>query len=198
LGSTGAFDLPYQDYSWMEYLARNGHDTFSLDLTGYGYSTRPTPLNDPCNVTADQQELLAPGIWPETCHAPFATQLTTAQSELDDVDAAVDYIRADRGVDRVNVVAWSLGGTRATSYAALHPEKVGRLVLLAPGYDRDATTMPTSAPDTGTPVTLIGRAAFDANWDRQAQCPSSVADRIMWPGLRTPLGEQCGRVNPAT
>jgi len=31
-----AFDIPYQDYSWMAYLARAGYDTFEMDMTGYG------------------------------------------------------------------------------------------------------------------------------------------------------------------
>ena len=35
-----AFDVPYQDYSWMAYLARAGYDVFSMDTTGYGRSTR--------------------------------------------------------------------------------------------------------------------------------------------------------------
>src|SRR5713101_7451255 len=33
LGSTGAFDAPYQDYSWMAFLAQAGFDAFGLDLT---------------------------------------------------------------------------------------------------------------------------------------------------------------------
>jgi acetyl esterase/lipase len=28
-----AFDVPYQDYSWMAYLARAGFDVFSIDET---------------------------------------------------------------------------------------------------------------------------------------------------------------------
>jgi hypothetical protein len=35
-----AFDVRYQDYSWMEYLAREGFDVFAMDTTGYGRSTR--------------------------------------------------------------------------------------------------------------------------------------------------------------
>ena len=31
-----AFDVPYQDYSWMAYLARAGFDVFAMDTTGYG------------------------------------------------------------------------------------------------------------------------------------------------------------------
>ena len=50
-----AFDVPYQDYSWMAYLARAGFDVFSVDMTGYGRSTRPAPMNDPCNLAEDSR-----------------------------------------------------------------------------------------------------------------------------------------------
>ena len=43
------------DYSWMAYLAKAGFDVFSMDMTGYGRSTRPAPMNDPCNLSAEQQ-----------------------------------------------------------------------------------------------------------------------------------------------
>jgi pimeloyl-ACP methyl ester carboxylesterase len=49
-----SFDVPYRDYSWMEYLARAGFDVFGMDNTGYGRSTRPLPMNDPCNLASDQ------------------------------------------------------------------------------------------------------------------------------------------------
>ena len=42
-----SFDVPYTSYSWMAYLARAGFDVFSMDMTGYGRSTRPMPMNDP-------------------------------------------------------------------------------------------------------------------------------------------------------
>ena len=45
-----SFDVPYKDYSWMGYLAQAGFDVFSVDMTGYGRSTRPFPMNDPCNL----------------------------------------------------------------------------------------------------------------------------------------------------
>ena len=50
-----AFDVPYQDYSWMAYLAKAGYDVFAVDVTGYGRSTRPAAMNDPCNVAKDRQ-----------------------------------------------------------------------------------------------------------------------------------------------
>ena len=49
-----AFDVPYKDYSWMAYLAQAGFDVFSMDMTGYGRSTRPAAMNDPCNLSKEQ------------------------------------------------------------------------------------------------------------------------------------------------
>ena len=65
--------------------------------------------------------------------------MTTIASDWADVGAAVDYIRALRGVERVSLVAWSLGGPRSGGYAAKNPQKVHRLVLLAPGADLPET-----------------------------------------------------------
>src|SRR5690242_17682746 len=31
-----SFDVPYEEYSWMSYLAKAGYDVFSMDMTGYG------------------------------------------------------------------------------------------------------------------------------------------------------------------
>jgi pimeloyl-ACP methyl ester carboxylesterase len=53
-----AFDVPYKDYSWMAYLAAAGFDVFSVDMTGYGRSTRPHVMNDVCNLSAEQQTAL--------------------------------------------------------------------------------------------------------------------------------------------
>src|ERR1700739_2848408 len=55
-----SFDVPYHDYSWMAYLAQAGFDVFAMDMTGYGRSTRPAPMNDPCNLSHAQQAQLIP------------------------------------------------------------------------------------------------------------------------------------------
>src|SRR5262245_52020389 len=115
-----SFDVPYQDYSWMAFLARAGFDVFSMDTTGYGRSTRPAPMNDPCNLAKDRQA----GFVAAPCEPSYPHAMTTIASDWDDINAAVDYVRALRHVDKVSLVGWSLGGPRAGGYAGQHPDKV--------------------------------------------------------------------------
>src|SRR5262249_14869800 len=133
-----SFDVPHADYSWMAYLAHAGFDVFSMDMTGYGRSTRPAAMNDPCNLTSVQQALFIPFLIAKPCDASYSRQMTTLASDWHDIDVVVDHIRALRRVDKLNLLAWSRGGPRAGGYTAQHPEKVAKLVLLAPGYNRNA------------------------------------------------------------
>jgi len=73
-----AFDVPYQDYSWMAYLARAGYDVFSMDTTGYGRSTRPAPMNDPCNLAENQRSLFTAPCTPETISVGTCVLRTTS------------------------------------------------------------------------------------------------------------------------
>jgi pimeloyl-ACP methyl ester carboxylesterase len=126
----------------MEFLARAGFDVFAMDMTGYGRSTRPTAMNDPCNLASEQQLVLAPG-HSEACTPSYGQEMTTIASDWNDIGAVVDHLLALRHVSQVSLVAWSLGGPRAGGYAAQHPEKVQKLVLLAPGYnERNAADKP--------------------------------------------------------
>src|SRR5262245_28997151 len=166
-----AFDVPYQDYSWMAYLAHAGFDVFAMDTTGYGRSTRPPAMNDPCNLSAAQQALFVPRLLPAPCPPSYPHQLTTIASDWNDVGAVVDYVRALRRVDRVSLLAWSLGGPRSAGYAAEHPDKVHKLVLLAPAYNRNATAAPPKLPADGVPMNTQSHDEFTANWNRQVGCP---------------------------
>ena len=129
-----AFDVPYRDYSWMAYLAEAGFDVFAMDMTGYGRSTRPAPMDDPCNLSREQQTSFVPRLIPAACEPSYPQQMTTLPSDWSDIGAVVDHVRALRHVDKVSLLAWSLGGPRAGGFAAQHPEKVLKLVLLAPAY----------------------------------------------------------------
>jgi pimeloyl-ACP methyl ester carboxylesterase len=166
-----AFDVPYADYSWMAYLAHGGFDVFSMDTTGYGRSTRPTVMNDPCNLTRAQQRAFVPSLLAAQCAPSFTIAATTIASDWNDLGAVVDYLRALRHVDRVSLVGWSLGGPRAGGYAAQHPERVQRLVLLAPAYSRAAADGPPAPLPERAAMNTQSAAEFTANWDRQVGCP---------------------------
>jgi pimeloyl-ACP methyl ester carboxylesterase len=167
-----SFDVPYQDYSWMAYLAHAGFDVFAMDMTGYGRSTRPAPMNDPCNLTSKQQADFVPALMAAPCPASYQYQMTTLASDWHDIDAVVDQIRAMRHVAKVNLLAWSLGGPRSAGYAAQHADKIAKLVLLAPAYNRAAKEQPPAhVPAEGAAMTTQSRSEFIANWDRQVGCP---------------------------
>jgi pimeloyl-ACP methyl ester carboxylesterase len=179
-----AFDVPHEDYSWMAYLAAADFDVFSMDTTGYGRSTRPNVMNDACNLSAAQQEELIGAALDEQCAPTYAQQLTTIESDWNDIDAVVDYIRDLRRVERVSLIGWSLGGPRAGGYAARHPDKVAKLVLLAPAYSRDiAAERPAKAPAEGAAFNVQSHTTFVANWDRQVGCENQydpAASAAVW------------------
>lgn len=187
VSSVPVFDLQYENYSWMEFLAEAGFDVFAMDFTGYGLSPRPM-MENPCNLTtAQQQQYLIPSTLSQPCAPTYPFQLNTIKSEWDEIDQVVDYIRDLRGVDKVHIVAWSRGGYRAAGYAGLHPEKVGRLFLFAPGtnagggdYRRETTDDPPQRlPLAGTPMQILSTADFHTSWDSQTACTDQYA-----PGIR--------------
>ncbi len=175
-----AFDPSYEDYSWMAYLAEAGFDVFSMDVTGYGRSTRPGVMHDACNLSDDQRGMLAPG----DCDPSYGFELGNIESDWADIDAVVDYVRQLRGVDRVSLVGWSLGGPRAGGYAARNEAKVDRIVLLAPAYLPDGpATRPADVPRPGPVFTKQSRDDFMSNWDRQVGCADqydSAAAAAIW------------------
>jgi pimeloyl-ACP methyl ester carboxylesterase len=173
-----AFDVPYTDYSWMAYLARAGFDVFAMDTTGYGRSTRPAAMNDPCNLSAEQQLALASG-HAEACPPSYDRQMTTMLSDWNDIGAVVDHLLALRRVPRLSLVSWSLGGPRAAGYAAQHLDKVQRLVLLAPGYNRNtAAAPPAQVPAHGAAMNTQSRDDFTALWNRQVGCPGQYEPAV--------------------
>ena len=87
-----AFDTNSGSCSFMRYFARAGWDTFALDLEGFGLSTRPLVMDDPA-------------AFPDS-KAPIHTDVTVR-----DVERAVDFISALRGVEQVHLLGWSQGAS---------------------------------------------------------------------------------------
>jgi pimeloyl-ACP methyl ester carboxylesterase len=192
-----AFDVPTGDYSWMAFLAKAGFDVFSMDTEGYGRSTRPPAMNDPCNLSEEQQKQFVPALIPAPCKPTHPGQLTTIASDWNDIDGVVDHIRKLRNVQKVSLIAWSLGGPRAGGYAAQHPDKVHRLVLFAPAYNRNAGAMPAVLPNPGTVFNTQSRSEFNANWDRQIGCENQfdpAVREVVWAEMLAsdPVGAKWG------
>jgi pimeloyl-ACP methyl ester carboxylesterase len=153
------FDLPVGSYSWMDFLAARGFHVFAMDCVGYGYSSRNW-MDDP----AASSDTASPGAF-----------MRSPQSDWKDIDAVVTFIRAHTGIPKVNLIGWSAGGPRAGGYAALHPAKIARLILLAPAYSRNGPdAAPHQAGDRGPPLRMTSRAIFDAMWDNEVKRPDQV------------------------
>ena len=193
-----AFDVPQKDYSWMAYLANAGFDVFSMDMTGYGRSTRPTAMNDPCNFSKEQQAQFVPNLISAPCAPSHPSPITTMESDWNDIDAVVDHLRALRRVDKVSIVGWSQGGPRGAGYAARNPEKVARLVMLARAYNRTGPLeAPNPLPASSGPMTAQSQADFYANWNRQIGCPEQYDPDVsaaVWTGMLAsdPVGATWG------
>jgi pimeloyl-ACP methyl ester carboxylesterase len=93
------FDLQIRDYSFMDFLARNGYDAWAIDIHGYGQSDKSSKD------------------WSDSASAAL------------DLASAVEYICSLRKIPRVKMLGWSWGTQIAGIYAADHPDRIGRLIL---------------------------------------------------------------------
>ena len=173
------FDVPYKTYSWMAYLAQAGYAVYSVDLTGYGRSTRPQAMADACNLSKAARARFVPAVIPADCKPSLATDITTLESDWNDMDAVVDYLRRARGVDKVHLMGWSLAGPRAAGYAARHPGKVASIFILAPAYARD---MAAAAPAAGAVrdgnMSAQSQEDFHKLWASQTKCKDQVDPEV--------------------
>jgi len=118
--SSSTFDVALPDGdSWMRSIALRSLNVWSLDIRGYGGSTRPAAMSQP----------------PEA-NAPFARTADAVR----DISTAVDYLLERYRVKSVTLVGWSWGTTTTAAYAAQHPDKVRKLVLVSPVW------LPMQAP----------------------------------------------------
>jgi len=188
------YDLQYKDYSWMEYLAEAGFDTFAMDHTGYGRSPRPT-MDNACNMDSENQRLVMPHPLKEACEPDFTGGLSTTQSDWEEIATVVDYIRELRGVNKVSLIGWSAGGTRTGGYTARNPDKVDKLFLYAPGYSREDREQ----QDPGVPMRLqTYETLTQGRWQQNVACDNQVDPGVrdaVWSTIMAfdPLGAVGGR-----
>jgi pimeloyl-ACP methyl ester carboxylesterase len=152
--SESTFDLEVGGTSWMDYIARQGYDVYLVDVRGFGRSTRPA--------------------------ANPVAPVGTGAHALADFGTAVDFIRKRRGIERINLLAWSLGTVTAGRYAATFPERVNKVVLYAPVWVRTAAP---GAPPPAEPTTTYRNqdvVATRARW--LAGVPADKEQGLIPPG----------------
>jgi len=156
----------------MEYLARAGFNTYTMDLSGYGGSPRPM-MDDPCNVNPKQQNLIAGKPLRATCSANHAQQFNTIRDDWAEMDAVVDHLRKVNKVDRIHIIGWSAGGPRVGGYVSQNPSKVDRVMLYAPSPVIKGPI--PDKPAAGFPVQLQTRDDMERlRWDPDVRCPRQV------------------------
>ena len=101
--SSHEFDIDYEDYSLVSFLAKNGYNVWRLDIAGFG-----------------QSEQVEDGFMPDSDYA------------AEDINAAVLRITEETGKDRIDVLGWSWGTVTVGRFAAAHPEHINKLILYAP------------------------------------------------------------------
>lgn len=180
--ASSTFDVDLPGGSWMQYVAERGYDVYTLDIRGYGGSTRPPAMSQP----------------PEA-NPPFAG----TREAVRDIAAAVDYILARRKVSQLTLVGWSWGTTTTASYAADQPAKIGRLVLFAPVWEgvqppqfkgayRTSTRESARAFSiAGLPAGKVNEIAPLANfeaWWKATQATDPEGAKLNPPVVRSPNG----------
>ncbi|HET9868407.1 MAG TPA: alpha/beta fold hydrolase, partial [Nitrospira sp.] len=173
--SVPAFDLDYEDYSWMKYLAKAGFDVFSMDRQGYGRSPRPK-MDDPCNTNPAQQHLLIPFPLPAPCPVIYPFRLSSSHSDWDELNTVVHYIRELRGVDKITIAGWSAAGPLGGGWVVNNQDKVDKLVFLAANYVRTSPNVrPAVFPVPGFPMTLRTKDEFlNSEWGPEISCEDQV------------------------
>jgi pimeloyl-ACP methyl ester carboxylesterase len=182
-----AFDVPYADYSWMVLPGASGYDVFAMDMTGYGRSSRPGPMNDPCNLTKEQQAQFV-----TACGSANTERATTIESDWHDIDGVVEYVRKLRGGGQIEsrwAGRWAGRARVGTRRSIL--KKCPKIVLLALAYLR-AGSRPPPRRRRVRPFNTQNRAEFDANWGPAIGMPGPVRHARARIGLGRDAGCRSG------
>jgi len=195
-----AFGLDGPELDHLALLAERGFDVYAADVTGYGFSPRPQ-MHDACSTPGEvQSDLLIPHPLYIPCEGGYGRVLTSLATDWDEIDAIVDYVVDRTGDARVGLVGWGVGAARVGGYAALHPDKVERLALIAPTYDPDAPSEVPSPYPEGFPIVVNDVDALLSDWREMSTCDDFGAFDEVSAALRPslnrldPLAAQWGLV----
>jgi len=100
------WDVPFRDYSVMDYLAGKGLDVYAVQCRGYGKSTKPNGMT------------------------------VTAANMADDLKSVVADITKRSKVSKVSMAGHSSGGTVALVAAGKYPELLDRMVIIGTRYKK--------------------------------------------------------------
>ena len=176
VSSETVFDLDLPGGSWMEYAALRGFDVYSVDIRGFGRSTRPAAMDQP----------------PEA-NASFVHE----SDAIRDISAAADFIRRRNNASRISLLGWSWGTAVMAGYATQNPEKVERLVLFAPmWHPRTGRPSPSAyrivtieTRDRNIPADRLDET-FPLEWFNRFQAAVLATDPVgaarTPPGIRVP------------
>jgi pimeloyl-ACP methyl ester carboxylesterase len=164
-------------------LAKAGFDVFVMEFQGSGRSPLPhralAPMMDRCNLTAAHQSLVFPPNTPP-CAAPFPFLLINSKGESDELNTVVDYIIAERRVEKVALVGISRGSIVVGPYTVQHPEKVESLFLQAPNLNPAAP--PGIGPDKLAPPVKSAGQLSDLS-TRFVPCTAAEVRDSICPGI---------------
>ncbi len=185
--STCDFDLQYKDYSWADWLVKQGYVVYMGDYRNYGGSTREKAMDEP---------------------AAKNQPVTRSYLALRDIEAMVDHIKRTRNVHKVSLIGWSWGAMMAGYYASLHSDNVQKLVLYAPLYNfNDHTNLgpgsglqnkrkPTEFNFALGAYRLASEAANTGRWN--GEIPVQNKDEYRDPAVPAAFWNECLTTDPTS
>jgi pimeloyl-ACP methyl ester carboxylesterase len=114
-GSSAIWDIRFRDYSVMRYFACAGFDTYAVDVHGFGGASMPAAMKE------------------ATEKNPPLIRAADVQADL---QTAIDFAAITSKQEKVDLVAWSWGCVVSGLFTTQNPDRIRRLVLFAPVYDR--------------------------------------------------------------
>ncbi len=195
---------------------RAGHGPALVFLAGFGGLPRWVPFLD---RLTERRTVLVPSLPGHPGggrgHAQLDTHLDWVLAARQTVRAAADLVQADgtAPAGAIDLAASSVGGSLAAEVAALWPEGVRRLVLIAPFGLFDAADPPADVwaqrpdelaalmcadPATWTALKAPPEGANSVEWPIEQTRASEAAARLFWPLGNTRLDRRLHLITAPT